>query len=216
MATVFRMSSLPDNLAELVDGLGKIPLDRIMVRPAVGTATEEDMLVAQETPRKRLCELVDGVLVEKPVGAEESLIAGILLSYLWEFLRLHNLGIALGADGMIKLWPGLVRIPDLCYIPRERLPGGKLPKKKIAEIVPDLVVEVLSVGNTKKEMLRKRREYFLAGVRLVWEINPRKRFVDVYTSVKKFVRIDKQGTLEGGDVLPGFTLLLQDLFAETA
>ncbi len=50
------------------------------------------------------------------------------------------------------------------------MPNGKLPTDPVPELVPDFVVEVLGAGNTRGEMARKRREYFLAGVRLVWRL----------------------------------------------
>src|SRR5215468_1891250 len=68
-----------DNLAELVEQLGDIPLERIRMRPPPGTATEADVLAALEAPRKRICELIDGVLVEKPMGYTESILASYLI-----------------------------------------------------------------------------------------------------------------------------------------
>ncbi len=64
-----------ENLAELLDRLGSIPPRRAMLHPTIGTATEEDVLERLEKPRKRLCELIDGVLVEKAMGYSESVLA---------------------------------------------------------------------------------------------------------------------------------------------
>jgi Uma2 family endonuclease len=80
--------------------------------------------------------------------------------------------------------------------------------------VPDLVIEVLSKGNTPKEMARKLDEYFRAGVRLVWYVNPKKRTVRVYTARNRSVLLLENDTLDGGDVLPGFALSIRDWFAE--
>lgn len=77
----------------------------------------------------------------------------------------------------------------------------------------DLAVEVISEANTKKEMERKLREYFTAGVRLVWLIYPKTRTVEVYTSATECRRVRHDQTLDGGDVLPGFELPLRKLFA---
>ena len=71
------------NLAELMGQLGDVPLQRIRTRPAPGTATEADVISERLTPERRLCELVDGVLVEKAVGARESLLAGVLVQLIW-------------------------------------------------------------------------------------------------------------------------------------
>jgi Uma2 family endonuclease len=75
-----------------------------------------------------------------------------------------------------------------------------------------LAVEVLSKGNTKKEMDRKIQEYFRAGVRLVWLVEPKTETARVYTSPTKVHRIGTDGALDGGDVLPGFVLPLRKLF----
>ena len=80
--------------------------------------------------------------------------------------------------------------------------------------MPDLAVEVLSSGNTLGEMARKRDEYFGAGVRLVWEIDPRVRTVRIYTAIDQFRDLTATDTLTGDPVLPGFTVSLAQLFAE--
>ncbi len=159
-----------------------------------------------------MCELVDGVLVEKVMGTLEALLAGWLLHHFWTFLNQHDLGTALGADGMMRLRPKLVRIPDVSFISWDRLPTRELPDQPIADLVPDLPVEVLSEGNTKGEMERKLREYFDAGVRLVWFVRPKTRTVDVYTMPTNVRRLRRDQTLDGGAVLPGFALPLRQLF----
>jgi Uma2 family endonuclease len=77
-----------------------------------------------------------------------------------------------------------------------------------------LVVEVLSPGNTSAEMARKRGEYFRSGVKLLWEIDSRARTVRVYTSETSFADLTAADSLDGRDVLPGFTLPVANLFAE--
>jgi Uma2 family endonuclease len=213
MATAAIAVESVETLADLVKQLGGIPLERIRFRPAPGTATEEDVVAALEAPRKRICELVDGVLVEKAVGTREGLLAGIILHLIWDFLDRHDLGIALPGDSAVRLKLGLLRIPDVCFISWDRLPEGELPDEAVAGIVPDLAVEVLSAGNTKAEMDRKLREYFQAGVRLAWLIQPRTQTAEVYTSPKKLRRFGKDQLLDGGDILPGFTLSLKRLFS---
>src|SRR6185437_13858542 len=93
------------------------------------------------------------------------------------------------------------------------------PKKKrrrgeIPSVAPDLVVEVLSKGNTRREMQRKLAAYFRAGVRLVWYVDPAKRTVRVYTAFDRSTLLGEDDTLDGGDVLPGFALSIRDWFAE--
>ena len=110
--------------------------------------------------------------------------------------------------------PGLVRIPDVAFISWERLPGKVVvPDEAIPDLAPDLAVEVLSEGNTKEEMERKLKDYFFAGVRLVWYIDLKKRTAEVYTSPDQGVTLTEGQTLDGGEVLPGFRLPLRQLFA---
>jgi Uma2 family endonuclease len=204
-----------DSLADLVRQLGDIPLERIRTKPAPGTATEADLIAALEAPRKRICELVDGVLVEKPLGSKEGFLGGIIVQWMWNFVEPRDSGVVIPADGPLRLWLGLVRIPDVSFISWDRIPGGEFPDTPVARLVPNLAIEVLSKSNTKREMERKLREYFQAGVQLVWLIDPKTRTAQVYTSPDQMKRIDKEGTLDGGTVLPGFKLSLQKLFART-
>jgi Uma2 family endonuclease len=90
-----------------------------------------------------------------------------------------------------------------------------LPDEAIAGVVPDLVVEVLNESNTRAEMDRKLREYFDAGVRLVWFVQPKTQTALMYSSPAKVQKVAKDGTLQGGDVLPGFKVPLKQLFTST-
>src|SRR5438128_11779507 len=95
-----------ENAAELVQKLGNIPLERICFTPPPGTATERDLLAAMRRS-DRLYELVDGTLVEKTMGLSESMIAGHILRKIGNFAEEHDLGIAAGADGTVRLLKGL-------------------------------------------------------------------------------------------------------------
>ena len=81
--------------------------------------------------------------------------------------------------------------------------------------MPRLAVEVIGTGNTKKEMERKIREYIDAGVDLVWLIYPRTRTAAIYTAPDQVRHVSKGQSLDGGTLLPGFTLPLRRLFART-
>lgn len=202
------------SLAELVERLGAIPLSRIRVRPVFGSATEEDVLKALEAPRKRICELIDGVLVEKAMGYSESLLAALLITLIDRFVRPRNLGLVTAPDGTIRLWAGRVRIPDVSFTSWDRIPGRRRPEMPIPELAPDLAVEILSESNTRAEMQLKRADYFSVGVRLVWIIDPETRTAEVYTSPDSFQTLRETDTLDGGEVLPGFTMSLREFFAE--
>ena len=202
-----------ETLADLLAQLGGIAPARVRFHPPPGMATEKDVLDVQAREH-RLCELVDGVLVEKGVGFRESLLAGALIEALRGFVRPRNLGLVTGEAGMVRLASGLVRIPDVAFVAWERLPMRRVPTEPIPGLAPDLAVEVLSESNTEGEMTRKRREYFATGVRLVWYVSPETRTVEVYTTPDDCTTLHEEHTLEGGAVLPGFTLPLGELFAE--
>jgi Uma2 family endonuclease len=203
----------PLTLADLLESLGGIDPRRVRYEPRPGSGTVQDV-IDLDAHEDRLFELIDGVLVEKAMGLRESLLAMAFGAMLQQFVKQHRLGIIVGADGTMQLFAGLVRIPDVAFISWDRLPGKRIPDEPVPELVPDLTVEVLSLSNTPKEMARKRREYFQAGVRLVWEIDPRRRQVAVYTEPDHATILTETDALNGGDVLPGFTLPLRELFAE--
>jgi len=200
-------------LAELVDDLGGIPLHRILMRPHPGEATEADVIAIQER-ENRLCELIDGVLVEKTMGLRESCLAAVLIGLLRAFVAPRQLGIVTAPDGAMRLFPGQVRIPDVAFVSGKRLPGGRMPREPIPDLVPDLAIEVLSESNSKAEMARKRVDYFGSGVLAVWEVDPESRTVAVFDSPDRFTTLNVADTLEGAPVLPGFLLPIRDLFGE--
>ena len=181
MTTLTTTAPAIRTLADLLERLGGIAPGRVLYQPAPGRATEADLLEVA-THDDRLYELVDGALVEKAMGYEESLLAGAILSWLRGFIIPRNLGFVSGPDGTMRLFPGLVRIPDVAFASWDRFPNRRRTADPIPDLVPDLAVEVQSESNTAAEMDRKRREYFKAGVRLVWMIEPRARTATVYTA----------------------------------
>src|SRR5262245_30503417 len=116
-----------ETVADLLKRLGNIPARRVLLRPLPGTATEDDLLLMIES-KDRLCELVDGVLVEKPMGMEESEIAALIIIHVGGFIRQHDLGIIMAPDGPTRLRLGLVRLPDVLFISFDRFPDRKRPK----------------------------------------------------------------------------------------
>jgi Uma2 family endonuclease len=200
-------------MADLMERLGHVPLHRIRFCPPPGKATEADVLAVQQK-EDLLCELVEGVLVEKGMGYTESILAIALAGFLRAFVRPQRLGFVSGPDGTMRILAGLVRIPDVAFTSVDRLPGRRRPTKPIPNLVPDLAVEVLSSSNTDAEMAIKRQEYFAAGVRLVWEVKVDAKTVTVYNAPTSGTVLSDTDTLDGGNVLPGFTLSLVELFAE--
>ncbi len=204
---------LPETMADLLEQLGEISPRRVRLHPPPGTATEKDVLEILDRTN-RLYELVDGVLVEKVMGYRESSLTVWLVTLLQNFLTEHDLGNLAGPDGTMRLMPRLVRIPDVSFVRWERLPNRELPDAPIPDLVPDLAVEVLSESNTRGEMARKLKEYFLAGVKLVWFVEPDDRTVRVFTAPDRSVTLTEADTLDGGDVLPGLALPVKQVFAK--
>lgn len=202
------------NLADVLERVGDVPPNRVRMQPPPGRATEAD--VVRILDRENIpCELIEGTLVEKAMGAPEGNLGMELGWRLGAFVAKADLGLLLGADGTLRLMPGLVRIPDLSFISWKTLPSKVLPPEPIPDLVPDLCVEVLSPSNTKKEMALKLKDYFVAGVQVVWLIDPATRSVRVFHSPDAAVTLAETDTLDGGEVLPGFTLALGELFAHT-
>jgi Uma2 family endonuclease len=152
--------------------------------------------------------------MEKTVGAYESYLAMYLGHLLTQFVREHDLGVTLGADGLLRLAPGLVRIPDVAFISWQRLPGRRISRESIWDLAPDVAIEIISKGNTPQEMSRKLAEYFTAGGRQVWYVYPDRREVQVYTAPDACTTFTAPQTLVAADPLAGFRLDLQAFFAE--
>jgi len=197
-------------LAELIFDLGDIPLNRVVARPAPGTATEKDLLSYSDRTGLN-CELIDGTLVIKSMGYTESVLAMILGHWINSYLDKEPLGACAGGDGLCKLLPGLTRAPDVSFMIRERL--AQAEDLTFAPGAPDLCVEVLSKSNTRREINRKIKEYFQHGARLVWVFDIRKKVAEIYLGSTDPILAQPADSIEGRDVLPGFQFVLGDLFA---
>jgi Uma2 family endonuclease len=197
--------------ADILAALGDIPPHRLiwLPRPAI----EEDVIRRCDREPKRLVELVDGFLVEKAMGNREALFATSLLVFLATFVRQRNLGVVGAPDAIMRLRAGLIRLPDVYFTAWGSLPSDTAHLRPVADYPPDLVVEILSENNTPREIERKRQEYFAAGAKLMWVIDPEARVVAVYAGkTGNPVVLTAADALDGGAVLPGFTLPLAELF----
>jgi Uma2 family endonuclease len=137
----------PETLGDLLEQLGGVAPHRVRLHPTPGKATERDVIRIHDRTN-RLYELVDGVLVEKATGFPEAYLACELIKLVGAFVDQQDLGILVGADGALRLMPGLVRIPDVSFISWDRLPGRVVPRAPIPNLMPDVAMEVLSEGNT--------------------------------------------------------------------
>lgn len=206
-------AAVTDSLAERLQELGGISADRVRSMPAPGSASVEDLVYANDHS-KPLCELIDNTLVEKAVGFEASVVAATMIRILGDFVARRRLGIVAGADGMFRLLASSVRAPDVAFVSRNRFPDRRFPQEAYPALAPDLAIEVLSPGNTKAEMMRKRIEYFHSGVRLVWIVDCRSRSVAVYTSPIGVTVLGEEATINGGEVLPEFECTVAEFFSD--
>jgi Uma2 family endonuclease len=127
----------------------------------------------------------------------------------------HNLGVWCGGKTPFRIRPDLIRIPDFLFLRWETAGDHHGP---FLDVPPDLILEVLSEGNTAREMAIKLGEYAAAGVKLVWYVDPAAKTVTVYPKGKERGKkvLTEADTLDGGKVLPGFTLPVKDIFAKRA
>lgn len=212
MSTLLSPDAVGWTATELAKRFGPMPLWRFVFDPPPGEATEDDV-ERLGVHHNIYCELVDGVLVRKTMGSFESVLAIEIAAILRNYVKPRKLGWVLGEAGMLRLWPDRVRIPDVSFISREQTSDGQFPRKPaIANLYPDLAVEVLSDSNTDEEMTEKRSDYFQAGTRLVWIIDPKTKTAEVYTAVDQHESISKEGVLSGDPVLQGLTIPLATVF----
>jgi Uma2 family endonuclease len=201
-------------IADLLGRLGNIPPERVRMDPTPGNATFGDLVMVNEQRNGPVCEWVENTLVEKAMGFNESWLAFIIMGQFDAYLLAHDLGMCTAPDGVMKILPEIGRAPDVSFISWKSLPGGKPPPRseKVPAVVPELVIEVLSESNTPREMGRKREEYFRAGVKRVWEIDPGSRSANAYTGANDVIPVAANGNLCCEEILPGFVLSLQLIF----
>ena len=202
-----------DTMAAVLARLGDVSPARVLMRPPPGEATEADLL--EQLARKRFCELVEGTLVEKGMGFQESSLAVWLAVLLHNALGDRDPGIWSGESGMMRLETGLVRAPDLSFTSWSKFPAGDRSVAPIADLVPDLAIEVLSASNTPGEIRRKLGEYFHAGTELVWIVDPVRRVVVVHTAPQTSTTLTEADTIDGAAVLPGVRIPVSRVFQKT-
>lgn len=160
-------------------------------------------------------ELINGELHQTaPAGEEHGSAAMSVGGSLHAYVRAHNLGKVYAAETGFRLAtdPDTVRAPDVAFITRERIEATGIAKG-YREGAPDLVVEVISPNDLYTEVDEKVTEWLQAGTRMVVVVNPRKRSITVYRSTSDIRILSENDTFDGGDVVPGWTLPVQDIFA---
>lgn len=147
-----------------------------------------------------------------PAGMEQEDLGAELIHRLKLVVNRDKLGRVYGSSTGYLLTPEKLRSPDVSFVRRERLPGGRSPRS-FGTFAPDLAVAILAPEWRLKDLGEKLLEYFEAGVRLVWVLDPTVRTVTVYRSLTQTRTLYEGDILDGEDVVPGFTCRVGDLFA---
>jgi len=162
----------------------------------------------------RLLELVEGEVREVPFAGARH---GSLEIWLAHLLSIHvlreGLGDLFGSDTsfVVRRNPDSVLMPDVSFVSAARLPEED-DWDRAVQFAPDLAVEIESPSNTQAELLRKVSLYLAGGSRLVWLVRPKQQTVTVFSPDAPERTLGLDDTLDGGDVLPGFSLPLTELF----
>lgn len=186
-------------------------------RPAL-SAAQHNLLTADDLAKQpddgTRYELVKGVLQKmSPAGFEHGICAAEIGSKLNVYVKTHKLGYVCGAETGFKIAqnPDTVRAPDAAFVCQASVERQGIVRG-YWEGAPDLVVEVISPGDTYAEVAQKVEEWLTAGCRMVWVLNPRRETVEVYRPNTDFTILRGTDTLEGSDVVEGFQCQVQDIF----
>ncbi len=175
--------------------------------------TAEDLLRLSSQGVKG--ELIRGVLCETvSVGKLHARTAMIFGAKLVNHVMPRRLGTVGGTDGgvLIERNPDTVREPDIYYVSAERQPLDDRSEGYL-EVIPELVVEIVSPNDSPREVNDKTQMWLAHGVLMALEVYPAERAVMVHRPGRPAVTLTGDDTLDGGDVLPGFTLPLRDIFS---
>jgi Uma2 family endonuclease len=148
-----------------------------------------------------------------PAGFEYGEIAGNAAFVLKSYVKTHRLGSVVGAETgfILARTPDTVRGADAAFVSAERVARQK-NKEKFFDGPPDLAVEVVSPNDKDVEVEEKILDYLQAGTRLLWIVYPRTQTIYVYRSLEDVQILTIEDTLEGYNVLPGFSVPVREIF----
>jgi Uma2 family endonuclease len=158
-------------------------------------------------------ELVEGRVIQmSPPGGRHAVLAARLTSLLDRHVEEHGLGVVMSSGGfLLASRPDTVREPDVAFVRAERIPASGVPDG-FWPGPADLAVEIRSPGDRGSEIATKVDEYLGRGVRLVWLVDPKARTITVHQPNQPPVILEREATLDGGTVVPGFSCSLESLF----
>jgi Uma2 family endonuclease len=160
-------------------------------------------------------ELIKGELVTmSPAGGEHGAVIGALFLLIADFVKRHGLGVVFGAETgfLIERNPDTVRAPDIAFVNRQRIPQDGIPRSYVP-CAPDLAVEVVSPGDTVREVDAKVSDWLTAGCHAVWVVNPHWKTVTIYLVGGEIKTLTADQTLDGGSMLPGCQCPVSEIFA---
>ncbi len=175
--------------------------------------TAQELLRLSTDPSHRH-ELQKGMLTSIPfAGYEHGNLTMALGSRIHRFADENDLGVtfAAGTGFLLEENPDTVRAPDIAFIHKQRLPGGKPPQGYFPG-APDLAVEVVSPNDSAAYVQDKVQEWLRHGTKLVWVVEPKTQTVTIYRADGSATVLQSDDTLTGEDVLPGFRYDLKSLF----
>jgi Uma2 family endonuclease len=189
-----------------------------MITHGSGTMAGTRLMTAEDVARlpddDHRYDLIDGVLMRMPpAGAEHGELAYLIGWMLGNFILPRRLGRVFAAKTgfLLAQDPDVLLGPDVAYVAAEHLPSGPRTPRYLT-VPPDLAVEVRSPSDRPGQVQTKVDAYLLHGVRLLWVVDPARQQATVYRPGRPPRVLDRDGALDGEDVLPGFTLPLRDLF----
>ena len=170
------------------------------------TVEDFDQFVDLPENADKLFEFIGGEAVEVPSNAYSSHIAARILYWLMAFVLPNDLGFITGEGGGYRVY-GDRYAPDVAFLRK----GKPLSKHGFNPDPPDLAIEVLSPGYRPSEMRMKLVNYFNVGTHFLI-VDYETKLVEVYMPGQKAVVLTEKDTLDGGAVLPGFTLAVKVIF----
>ncbi len=186
------------------------------------TTAETNLLTANDLLRLQGSgvrgELIRGVLCESmPTGHDHGKIVVRLSAALFNFIEPRGMGTVVASDSGVWLErdPDTVREPDIAFTSVEKRPLDA-HIRGYAEVVPDLVVEITSPSDSRREAHDKARMWLSHGGRLVWVVDPETRTVDVHAPAAPVTTLLEGDSLSGHDVIPGFTCPVRAAFGPEA
>jgi Uma2 family endonuclease len=154
------------------------------------------------------------LIIMSPTGGETGNRNFDLLGQIWFWNNKNQLGKAFDSSTGFKLPNGATRSPDASWVRIARWHDlTPEQRKKFLPLCPDFAVELVSETDDMKDTKAKMEEYLANGLKLGWLINPKDKQVIIYRSNQTPEFLPSPTTLSGEDVLPGFVLNLQQIFA---